>query len=148
VLVDGITWLFGRDIVTPFQLDIYRTASAAGWLPWLLLTVVVVTPISEEMLFRGFLFCGWHRSPRDVWPLIIVTALLWAVVHLQYDPYVIAQVFAYGWVLGWLRWVTGSTILTMFLHGVINFEGMVETFVLCLISIPRPRSKVALDSLE
>src|SRR5262249_31599504 len=97
------------------------------------------------MLFRGFLFCGWHRSPRDVWPLIIVTALLWAVVHLQYDPYVIAQVFAYGWVLGWLRWVTGSTILTMFLHGVINFEGMVETFVLCLISIPRPRSKVALD---
>jgi CAAX protease family protein len=129
VLVDGISWLLGRDIVTQFQLDIYRTASAAGWLPWLLLTVVVVTPIGEEMLFRGFLFRGWHRSPRDVWPVIVVTALLWAVIHLQYDPYVIGQVFAYGLVLGWLRWVTGSTILTILLHGLINFEGMVETFV-------------------
>ena len=102
---------------------------AAGWLPWLLLTVVVVTPIGEEMLFRGFLFRGWHRSPRDVWLVIIVTALLWAIVHLQYDPYGIAQVFACGLMLGWLRWVTGSTILTMLLHGLINFEGMLETFV-------------------
>ena len=67
---------------TQFQLDIYRTASAAGWLPWLLLTVVVVTPIGEEMLFRGFLFRGWHRSPRDVWPVIVVTALLWAVARM------------------------------------------------------------------
>jgi len=129
VLADGISWLLGRDIVTQFQLDTYRTASAAGWLPWLLLTVVVVAPIGEETLFRGFLFRGWHRSPRDIWPVIVVTALLWAVVHLQYDPYVIAQVFAYGLVLGWLRWVTGSTILTILLHGLINFEGMVETFV-------------------
>ena len=83
----------------------------------------------EEILFRGFLFRGWRRSRRDVWFVIVLTALLWAVVHLQYDPYVIAQVFAYGLVLGWLRWVTGSTILTMLLHGLINFEGMLETFV-------------------
>jgi hypothetical protein len=31
--------------------------------------------------------------------------------------------------LGWFRWVTGSTILTMVLHGLINFEGMLETFM-------------------
>lgn len=129
VLTDGIGWLLDRDIVTQFQLDIYRTANAAGWLPWLLLTVVVVTPIGEEMLFRGFLFRGWHRSPRDVWPVIVVTALLWALIHVQYDLYLIAQVFAYGLLLGWLRWVTGSTILTMLLHGLINFEGMLETFI-------------------
>jgi len=61
----------------------------------------------EEILFRGFLFRGWRRSRRDVWFVVILTALLWAVVHLQYDPYVIAQVFAYGLVLGWIRWVTG-----------------------------------------
>jgi membrane protease YdiL (CAAX protease family) len=128
LLVDGISWLLGRDIVTQFQLDTYRTASAAGWLPWLLFTVVVMAPIGEETLFRGFLFRGWHRSPRDIWPVIVVTAMLWAVVHLQYDPYGIA-VFACGLVLGWLRWVTGSTILTMLVHGLINFEGMLETFV-------------------
>ena len=129
VVSDGISWLFGHNIVTQFQLDIYRTASAAGWLPWLWLTVVVVAPIGEETLFRGFLFRGWHRSPRDAWLVIIVTALLWALIHVQYDLYLIAQVFAYGVMLGWFRWVTGSTILTMLLHGLINFEGMLETFV-------------------
>jgi len=129
VLIDGISWLSGRDLVTPFQLDMYRTASAAGWLPWLLLTAVVVAPIGEETLFRGFLFRGWHRSNRDAWAVIIVTALLWALVHPQYELYYMAQVLAYGLVLGWLRWVSGSTILTILLHGLINLEGMLETFI-------------------
>jgi len=43
-------------------------------------------------------------------------------------------VFAYGLVLGWLRWVTGSTILTMLLHGLINFESMLETFVALMVA--------------
>ena len=129
LVADGTSWLLRRELVTQFQLDIYRTASTAGWLPWLLLTVVVVAPIGEETLFRGFLFRGWHRSPRDAWPVIIVTASLWALLHLQYDLYFIAQVFAYGLLLGWFRWVSGSTILTMLLHGLINFEGVLETFL-------------------
>jgi membrane protease YdiL (CAAX protease family) len=124
-----VSWLFGRAIVTPFQLDIYRTAATAGWLPWLWLAVVVVTPLGEETLFRGFLFRGWLRVPRDVWPVILITALLWAFVHVQYDRYVIAQVFVFGVMLGWLRWATGSTILTMVLHAMINCEGMLETIV-------------------
>jgi membrane protease YdiL (CAAX protease family) len=90
---------------------------------------VVVTPIGEETLFRGFLFRGWLRTPRDAWPVIVVTAVLWALVHVQYDAYVIAQVFVFGLMLGWLRWATGSTILTMLLHGMINFEGMLETAI-------------------
>jgi hypothetical protein len=50
----------------------------------------------RERLFCGLLVRGWRRSRRDVWFVIVLTALLWAVVHLQYDPYVIAQVLAYG----------------------------------------------------
>jgi uncharacterized protein len=42
---------------------------------------------------------------------------------------VIFQVFCFGVMLGWLRWATGSTILTMLLHGLINFEGMLETLI-------------------
>jgi membrane protease YdiL (CAAX protease family) len=94
-----------------------------------LLTVVVVAPIGEEILFRGFLFRGWHRSDKDAWAVIIVIALLWALIHLQYDLYDMAQVFAYGLLLGWLRWKTGSTILTILLHGLINFGGLFETYI-------------------
>jgi len=124
-----ISWLLGHNIVTPFQTDIYRTASAAGWLPWLCLAVIVVTPVGEEILFRGFLFRGWLHAPRDTWPVIAIIALLWAIIHVQYDWFVIAQVFSFGLLLGWMRWVTGSTILTIVLHALINLEGMIETFV-------------------
>jgi len=129
ILGNALSWVLGRFIVTPFQLDIYRTADAAGWLPLLWVAVVVVTPIGEESLFRGFLFRGWLRASRDVWAVIAITAFLWAIVHVQYDWYIIAQVFCFGLLLGWLRWATGSTILTMLMHGLINFEGMLETLI-------------------
>lgn len=126
-----LSWLLGINIVTAFQTDIFRTAGAAGALPLLLLllAVVVVTPIGEEILFRGFLFRGWLRAPRDAWPAIALTALLWALIHVQYDWYVTGQIFAFGLLLGWIRWATGSTVLTILLHGLINLEGMMETLV-------------------
>jgi hypothetical protein len=126
---DFVSWLLGRSFITPFQTDIYTTASAGDWLLWLWLVIVVATPIGEEIIFRGFLFRGWLKAPRDVWPVILATASLWAIIHLQYDWYVIGQIFAFGVFLGWIRWSTGSTILTILLHALINTEGMIETFV-------------------
>lgn len=124
-----LSWLLERNLVTPFQLEIYKTASAGGWLLWLWFAIVVLTPLGEEILFRGFLFRGWLQSPRDVWPAIVVTSLLWALIHVQYDWYTIGQIFLFGLLLGWMRWATGSTILTILLHALINTEGMIETFV-------------------
>ena len=126
---DGVSWLLGRPFVTSFQVDIYKTASAGGWLLWLWLAIVVATPIGEEIIFRGFLFRGWLKSPRDVWPVIIATSFLWAIIHLQYDWYVIGQIFVFGLLLGWMRWATGSVILTILMHALINTEGMLETVV-------------------
>jgi membrane protease YdiL (CAAX protease family) len=124
-----LSWLLGRSLVTPFQLDIYKTASAGGWLLWLWLAIVVFTPIGEEILFRGFLFRGWLRSPRDAFAVIVITSLLWALIHVQYDWYTIGQIFTFGLLLGWMRWASGSTILTILLHALINSEGMIETYV-------------------
>jgi membrane protease YdiL (CAAX protease family) len=129
VVGNAVSLLLGRNVVTTFQSDIYRTASAAGWLLWLWLAISVLTPVAEEVLFRGFLFRGWLRSPSNAWPVIVVTALLWSLSHVQYDWYVISQVFVAGLLLGWLRWASGSTLLTILLHALINFEGMIETIV-------------------
>jgi hypothetical protein len=126
---DVVSSFLGHSIVTPFQTDIYRTTSGTGWLLWLWFATIVVTPIGEETLFRGFLFRGWIHAPRDTWPVIVITAGLWAVIHVQYDWFVIGQVFIFGLLLGWLRWVSGSTLLTILLHGIINFEGMLETLI-------------------
>jgi len=126
---DGASRLFGFNPVTQFQFDIYRSARTEGWLPWLWLAIVVVGPTGEETLFRGFLFRGWHRSPRDAWIAITVTASLWALSHAQYNLYLISQVFVLGLLLGWFRFKSGSTILTILLHGLLNLEAMLETAV-------------------
>lgn len=125
----GLSWLRGQDLATSFQRNVIQSASAAGALPWLLLTIVVVAPIGEETLFRGFLFRGWHRSPADAWIVIVATASLWTIIHVQYDLLVLGQVFGFGLVLGWLRWVTGSTISTILLHALLNGAAAVETCV-------------------
>lgn len=128
---NSLSWLLGNNIVTSFQSDIFRSASTAGPLALLCLgfAVIVVTPIGEEILFRGFLYRGWLRAPNDAWAVIFIIAALWALIHLQYDWYVTGQIFAFGLMLGWMRWATGSTILTILLHAMINLEGMLETLV-------------------
>lgn len=129
VVADAVSWLFGRDLVTPFQIAIYRTADAAGWLPLLWFAVVVGAPAGEEVLFRGFLFRGWLRKPGDTWAVIAITAGLFAVMHVQYDWFVMGQVFVFGLLLGFMRWASGSVLLTILLHAIINFEGMLETWI-------------------
>lgn len=127
VVGDTVSWLAGRNIVDRFQTDIYQAAKSASMLPLLLVAVTVFIPVTEESLFRGFLFRGWLRSPHEAWPVIVFTAGLFAVIHVQYDWFLIAQVFAFGVLFGWIRWATGSTILTMLLHALVNLEGMIET---------------------
>ncbi len=54
VISDAVTYLLGRSIVPPFVVDLYNS----GWFPMLLLTLVVVAPLGEEILMRGFLYKG------------------------------------------------------------------------------------------
>jgi len=125
--LDGISYLAGLDIVTPFQIEAFTTARSDGWLWPLVLAIVVVGPAGEEVLFRGFLFRGWVGPGARGVIAIVVIALVWAGMHVQYDWFGIGQVFLTGLVLGWLRWRSGSTLLTILLHVLVNLEGTLET---------------------
>jgi membrane protease YdiL (CAAX protease family) len=117
----------GRALVSPFQEVSYTSAAAEGWLPLLWFATVVVAPAGEEITFRGYLFRGFVRSERSAWPAIVIIALLWAAPHLQYDWTGISEIFVAGLFLGWVRWRSGSTLLTFLLHALFNLEGMLET---------------------
>jgi uncharacterized protein len=124
---DGLLLLSGQSLVTPFQLQSYTTAVAEGWLPGMLFAAIVVAPAGEEILFRGFLFRGFVRPERLAWPGILATAVLFAAPHVQYDWVGILQIFVVGLFLGYMRWRSGSTVLTFVLHALFNFEGTMET---------------------
>jgi membrane protease YdiL (CAAX protease family) len=127
---DALLYLSGRDVVTAFQVQSYTTAAAAGWLPAMFAAAILIAPAGEEAIFRGFLFRGWARSPRVVWPAIILISILWAMLHIQYDWAGVLQIFVIGLFLGWMRWRSGSLLLTFLLHAMFNLEGTLETLAL------------------
>jgi uncharacterized protein len=124
---DAALYLSGRSLVTPFQSQSYSTAAAEGWLLPMAASAILVAPAGEEIMFRGFLFRGWARSERVVWPAIIAISLLWAGLHIQYDWTGVLQIFVIGLFLGWVRWRSASTLLTFVLHALFNLEGTLET---------------------
>jgi uncharacterized protein len=129
ILGDALTLAIGHDLVPPFQLDIHRSAQADGALVWLWLALIVVGPVGEELMFRGFLFRGLVHEPRDSLPGILVIALIWSLLHIQYDWVGAAMVFAVGMLFGYVRLYTGSILLVIFLHILLNLESVGETVV-------------------
>lgn len=131
VLGDVLTFAVGHDVVPSFQLDIHRSAQADGTLPWLWFALIVVAPVGEELLFRGFLFRGFVHEPRDALPGILVISLIWSLLHIQYDWVGTGMVFAVGMMFGYVRLYSGSTLLVIVLHMLLNLESVAETvFVL------------------
>ncbi len=124
---DALTYLSGRDIVTPFQVTSYLSARASGALPLLWFVFVVVAPAGEEIMFRGFLYRGWVQSQRAVVPGVAVISALWAVLHVQYDWFGFLNIFLMGLLLGWARWRSGSTALTLLMHAFSNLWAVLET---------------------
>jgi uncharacterized protein len=127
VFGDALQLALGWNLVTPWQLAIYRSARAEGSLIWLWLAIAVAAPIGEELLFRGFIFRGFVHTQRDALPSIALISLIWSLLHIQYDLLGITMVFVFGVLLGLVRWSTGSTTLTILLHILNNLEGWIET---------------------
>jgi len=121
-LVLGVTSIVASGLgeKTPeFISDTFSSAEAAGMLPLLVISFVVLGPLQEELVFRGFFFAGFAPT-IGAWPAIVVTAGVWALSHGQYQWFFIGEIFALGVLFGWLRWRTGSTLLTFILHAIVN----------------------------
>ncbi len=69
------------------------------------LTLVVVAPLAEETLFRGYLF-GKLRQIAPLWLTVLVVSVLFGIVHLQWNVGV--DVFVMSVVACLLRESTGS----------------------------------------
>lgn len=80
-------------------------------------TLVVVAPVAEEVLFRGYLY-GKVRTKVPIWAAIIFISALFALVHGQWN--VAVDVFALSIVLCILREITGSIWSGILLHMIKN----------------------------
>lgn len=91
----------------------------------LYIAVIVMAPLSEEFLFRGFLFQGISYSQLGARGAVLITAFVWSIIHLQYDAYYIFVLFVLGLLLGIARLKTGSLYVTILLHAINNLLALI-----------------------
>jgi hypothetical protein len=128
-VVDLVSLLAGHAVTPKFVIDLYTSARDSGSLWLLVIALVVAAPLVEETVFRGFLLPGLAASRLGTRGAILATSVGWAVLHAQYQPFYLMQIVALGVVFGWLRWRSGTTTLTLFLHGIVNLVAVLQAAV-------------------
>ena len=98
--------------------DYWAAYARDGWPVWVgFVLVAVLTPLSEELLFRGLIQPKLEQlvSPMEA---LIVQAALFSALHL--NPVILVTHFGMGLAFGWLRRRTGSLFPGVVLHGAWN----------------------------
>ena len=126
IVEDIFYTLIGVPIVHQSMIQMYESAIFPSLL---IFSVVVCAPIVEECFFRGFLFKGLMHSAIGPVGATLATALVWAVIHMQYEWYGIVMIFLAGLMLGIARIRTGSILTPLLMHCAMNLIASVQLIV-------------------
>ena len=110
----------------------YTGFSANSWGGAILIVFIlaIITPIFEELIFRGFLL-GKLQRLAGFWPAVIITSLLFAAAHGQVNVGLVT--FVLSIIACYLRKYTGATWAGIGLHMVVNLVAASLVFILPLI---------------
>ena len=116
-LLGGIFGAIGMSVVTDSveMPDSMQQASLAlSHNMWGLLTLVVVGPVTEELLFREAIAGEMLRRGAAPWAAIFLSALSFSIVHLNFAQGIYA--LPLGILFGIVYYKTGNIVLTSVLH--------------------------------
>tara|TARA_Y100000590_G_scaffold35907_1_gene38977 strand:+ start:1451 stop:2578 length:1128 start_codon:yes stop_codon:yes gene_type:complete len=126
VIIYGVVFLglFGE----PSVYTDLGTTWESGWIDvaLLMIAVAIVTPIAEELMFRGYILDSIRRIHGD-WPAIIGSAILFGLVHI--NPFLVGQAFIGGVIYGWIRIRTGSLLPSIACHMMWNIMALSVTYL-------------------
>ncbi len=126
VVIDATSALAGRPLVPDVLLDGVRSARAHSALGFFALALVVTAPITEEIVFRGFIYRGFAASRLGVAGAVVLSSLIFTAIHIQYDLITLCGVLATALLLGTMRAASGSTVLTISMHALNNGVVLLE----------------------
>ncbi len=125
--IDGIMLLAGQEVIPAVWINAYQSTTSLALL-WIAL--IIAAPLFEEFMFRGFLFSGWLSTKLKATGTILLTSIIWTLMHVQYDLVHLLAIFVYGIVLGLARYRTRSLITPLVMHGAINLVALVQVTIL------------------
>lgn len=120
VFINGISLWLDRDPMA--FLDELAVTAHPFWL--LAIAMVVVAPIYEEVIFRGFMWTGLAHSPVGALGASIITSVIFAFIHFQYGWVELASIVLLAMLFSYARYISGSLYLPIVLHIVNNSLAM------------------------
>ncbi len=122
VLISGVGIWLEREPM----LFMDKLAASAHPLWLLVLVIVIIVPIYEEMMFRGFMWSGLAGSRLGEWGASILTSMGFALIHGQYAAVEWVEIFLLAMLFSYARWRSGSLLLPIMLHIMNNGLAMAE----------------------
>jgi membrane protease YdiL (CAAX protease family) len=99
--------------VDPTQQALSQAATVSGMLPLVFLSGVIIAPIAEEIVFRGYLYKAFRDRFRPSYA-IVLSAALFSAIHLELLAAV--PLFVIGVVLAYVYEKTGNLMAPITLH--------------------------------
>ena len=109
---------FAEDVMRDLRLFQNLLADSPAIIPILALTVGA--PISEELLFRGFLLNRLSHTRLGFARAAVVSSFGWTLLHVGYSTIGLIEVFLAGLVFSWALWRTGSLWVPIAFHAIYN----------------------------
>ena len=122
LFVHGLVLLQLCDGSSNFQTqgDEIRAAMNSPLAALFLFNTIILAPVTEEVLFRGFLLPSWSRSRLGPIGAVAATSAVFAAMHIQYDICGMVAVGLAGGLYGWLRLHSGSLLPPILAHCIGN----------------------------
>jgi CAAX protease family protein len=106
-------------------MQLFEHSSDPGKRVPLIILAVVVAPISEEFVFRGFLY-GVLKKFAGALPALVFSALLFGLIHMHIPS--LLPLFLLGCVLTLAYELSGSLLVPMTMHAFFNTLTLVQVF--------------------
>lgn len=89
-------------------------------------STVIIAPIAEELMFRGYVLESIRKMHGD-WVAVVISALIFGLVH--FEPYTIGLAAIGGLIYGYIRVRTGSLWPSIIGHMLWNGIALVVTYL-------------------
>lgn len=120
LIIVPLTWLVSWQSHLPMVMVISPTRGSIAD-PWLIAAALAIgAPLSEELLFRGYLQS--RLASLGVVPASLISSAAWALSHVRLSMLSIVAIFAIGLLLAWILRRTGSLWTCIAAHALINVE--------------------------
>jgi membrane protease YdiL (CAAX protease family) len=107
--------------VEQFMLDVKEASDSVTVISLVVITICIVVPITEELVFRGWLYSKITQTKLGNIGALILSSIIFTIIHSQYDNTItFLMIFLLGLLLAFVRYRTNNISYSIAIHMIFN----------------------------